>query len=408
MSTTTAPKATGGLGFHLSAEQEEIRKLARDFADKEITPEVAEHHDRDGKFPTEICKKAFEVGLMNCIVPEEYGGLGLGCLDECLIAEELAHGCMGISLAIMANNLGIVPVKLAGNEAQKQKYLGGLMSKYQHCAYALTEPEVGSDPGALKTTAVRKGDKYILNGVKRWITGAGVSDWFVVFATTDPAKAHKGITAFIVEKAHKGVSLGKKEDMMGQRASYTCDINLDDAEIPVENRLGEEGSGFYVAMQTFQRTRPAIAAGAVGVSQNALDHSARYSLERKTFNTFIGNHQAVQIMLADMQRDILAGRLLTWYCAWLVDHGMDNNMEVAIAKLFTADNAMRITTDAVQVFAGYGYSREYPVEKLMRDAKVMQIYDGANEMHQQIIGEWELGYRGPGAARESTDPGAPR
>ena len=386
MSTTTAPRAAAGLGFHLSAEQEEIRKLARDFADKEITPTVAEHHDRDGKFPTEIAKKAFDVGLMNCIVPEEYGGLALSCLDECLIAEELAHGCMGISLAIMANNLGIVPVKLAGTEEQKQKYLGGLTSKYSHCAYALTEPEVGSDPGALKTTAVRKGDKYILNGVKRWITGAGVSDWFVVFAATDTAKAHKGITAFVVEKGHKGVSLGKKEDMMGQRASYTCDINMDDAEIPVENRLGEEGTGFYLAMQTFQRTRPAIAAGAVGVSQNALDHSVRYSLERKTFNTFIGNHQAIQFMLADMHRDILAGRLLTWYCAWLVDQGQDNNMEVAVAKLFTADNAMRITTDAVQVFAGYGYSREYPVEKLMRDVKVCQIYEGTSQVQRIVIG----------------------
>jgi acyl-CoA dehydrogenase len=386
MSTSTATAADAGPSFRLSKEQEEIRKLARDFADKEITPAVAEHFDHEGKFPTEIAKKAWEVGLMNCIVPEEYGGLALGCLDECLIAEELAHGCMGISLAIMANNLGIVPVKLAGDEEQKRKYLGGLTERYMHCAYALTEPEVGSDPGALKATAVRKGDKYILNGVKRWITGAGVSDWFVIFASTDPSKAHKGVSAFVVEAGFPGVSLGKKEDMMGQRASYTCDINLDDAEVPVANRLGEEGAGFYLAMQTFQRTRPAIAAGAVGVSQCALDHSLRYSLERKTFGTYIGNHQGVQFLLADMQRDITAGRLLTWYCAWLVDHGMDNNMEVAIAKLFTSDNAMRITTDAVQIFGGYGYSREYPVEKLMRDVKVCQIYEGTSQVQRIVIG----------------------
>jgi acyl-CoA dehydrogenase len=386
MSTTTATRATSGLGFALSKEQEEIRKLARDFADKEITPTVAEHYDRAGEFPTEIARKAWDIGLMNCIVPEEYGGIALSCLEECLIAEELAHGCMGISLAIMANNLGIVPVKLAGTEEQKRKYLGGLTERYGHCAYALTEPEVGSDPAGLKTTAVRKGDKYIMNGVKRWITGAGVADWFVVFAATDPSKAHKGISTFVVEKSHPGVSLGKKEDMMGQRASYTCDINLDDAEVPVDCRLGEEGTGFYLAMQTFQRTRPAIAAGAVGVSQNALDHSLRYSLERKTFGTYIGNHQAVQILLADMQRDVTAGRLLTWYCAWLVDQGMDNNMEVAIAKLFTSDNAMRITTDAVQVFGGYGYSREYPVEKLMRDVKVCQIYEGTSQVQRIVIG----------------------
>lgn len=387
MSTPSAPGSLDhGPCFGLSAEQEEIRKLARDFADKEITPQVAEHHDRECAFPHEIAKKAWEIGLMNCILPEEYGGLEMGAFDECLIAEELAHGCMGISLSIMANNLAIVPTMLAGTEAQKKKYLGPLMEEPLHCAYALTEPEVGSDPGALRCTAVKKGDKYILNGVKRWITGGGVAEWFVIFAATEPGKGHKGISAFIVDKDHPGVSVGKKEDMMGQRASYTCDINLDEAEIPVENRLGEEGTGFYTAMSTFQHTRPAIAAGAVGVSQNALDHSLRYALERKTFGTLIANHQAVQFMMADMQRDILAGRLLTWNAAWRVDQGMNNNMEVAVAKLFTSDNAMRITTDAVQIFGGYGYSLEYPVEKLMRDAKVTQIYEGTSQIQKIIIG----------------------
>ncbi|MCA9573526.1 MAG: acyl-CoA dehydrogenase family protein, partial [Myxococcales bacterium] len=205
----------------------------------------------------EIAKKAWELGLMNCILPEEYGGIGLGAFDECLIAEELAHGCMGISLSIMANNLAIVPTKLAGTDAQKKKYLGMLSEAPLHCAYALSEPDAGSDPASLKTTAVKKGDKYILNGVKRWITGAGVADWFVVFATTDAAAKHRGVSAFLVEKDFPGVSLGKKEDMMGQRASYTCDINMDEAEIPAENLLGEEGTGFYTAMRTFQHTRPA-------------------------------------------------------------------------------------------------------------------------------------------------------
>lgn len=386
MTTTAAPETMTGPSFRLSPEQEEIRKLAREFSDKEITQQAAEHHDREGSFPHEIAEKAREIGLMNCIVPEEYGGIGLGAMEECLIAEELAHGCMGISLSIMANNLAIVPTKLAGTEEQKKKYLGRIMEKGQFCAYALTEPEVGSDPGALKTTAVRKGDKYILNGVKRWITGGGVGQWFVVFATTDPSLRHKGITAFLVDKDHPGVSIGKKEDMMGQRASYTCDINLDDAEIPVENRLGEEGKGFYLAMKTFQYTRPAIAAGAVGVSQAALDHSVRYALERKTFGTAIANHQAVMFMMADMARDIEAGRLLTWQCAWMCDHGMSNNKEVAIAKVFTSDNAMRITTDAVQIFGGYGYSREYPVEKLMRDVKVCQIYEGTSQVQKIVIG----------------------
>jgi acyl-CoA dehydrogenase len=386
MTTTAAPETMTGPSFRLSAEQEEIRKLAREFSDKEITQQAAEHHDREGSFPHEIAEKAREIGLMNCIVPEEYGGIGLGAMEECLIAEELAHGCMGISLSIMANNLAIVPTKLAGTEEQKKKYLGRIMEKDQFCAYALTEPEVGSDPGALKTTAVKKGDKWILNGVKRWITGGGVGQWFVVFATTDPSARHKGITAFLVDRDFPGVSIGKKEDMMGQRASYTCDINLDDAEVPAGNLLGAEGRGFYLAMETFQHTRPAIAAGAVGVSQAALDHSVRYALERKTFGTFIANHQAVMFMMADMARDIEAGRLLTWQSAWMCDHGMSNNKEVAIAKVFTSDNAMRITTDAVQVFGGYGYSREYPVEKLMRDVKVCQIYEGTSQVQKIVIG----------------------
>jgi acyl-CoA dehydrogenase len=387
MTTTSAPaKVAEGPSFRLSDEQEEIRRLAREFSDKEITPQVAEHHDRTGEYPHAIAQKAWKIGLMNCILPEEYGGIGLGALEECLIAEELAHGCMGISLSIMVNNLAIVPVRLSGNEAQKEKYLGPLSESCHFCAYCLTEPEVGSDPGALKATAVKKGGKYILNGVKRWITGGGVADWFVVFASTDPAKKHRGISAFIVQKDFPGVSIGKKEDMMGQRASYTCDVNLDEAEVPAENLLGEEDTGFYTAMRTFQHTRPAIAAGAVGVSQNALDHALRYSLERKTFGTFIGNHQAVQFMLAEMERDIVAGRLLTWFAAWMCDQGISNNKEVAIAKLFTSDNAMRITTDAVQIFGGYGYSREYPVEKLMRDVKVTQIYEGTSQVQKIVIG----------------------
>ncbi|MAF27554.1 MAG: acyl-CoA dehydrogenase [Gemmatimonadetes bacterium] len=375
-----------GICFKLSAEQEEIRKLAREFSDKEITPTVAEHHDQSAEFPMDIGRKAYELGLMNCIIPEEYGGIGLGAIEECLIAEELAHGCMGISLSILANNLAIVPTKMVGNEDQKKKYLGGLAEEFSHCAYALSEPEAGSDPAALTTTAVRKGDQYIINGRKRWITGAGVADWFVIFAVTDPDKGHKGLTAFIIERAHPGVSTGKKEDMMGQRASFTCDVIMEDAEIPVENRLGEEGQGFYIAMQTFQYTRPAIAAGAVGVSQNAMDHAARYALERKTFGKPIANHQGIQFMIADMQRDIMAGRLLTWQCAWMCDEGIANNTEVAIAKLFTAEAAMRITTDAVQVFGGYGYSREYPVEKLMRDVKVCQIYEGTDQVQRIVIG----------------------
>ncbi len=372
------------IGFDLTPEQEAIRDLSREFARDEIAPKAA-HHDRTAEFPYEICKKAFEAGLMNSVVPEAYGGPGLGCLDDCLIHEELAHGCIGITLPILANNLAAQPVKLAGSEAQKKEWFGRLTDECSWAAYCLSEPSAGSDVLGMSTTAVKKGDRYVLNGVKQWITNGGVAGWYVVFAYTEKEKGHKGVSAFIVPRDLPGVSPQKKEDMMGQRASSTCQIVFENVEVPEKNRLGAEGEGFYVAMKTFDRTRPPIACAAVGVSRRARDESIRYAKERKAFGKPLAEIEAIQAIVADMDRDIEASRLLCWQAGWLADNGRKNTRETAIAKYVAADTCMRITTDAVQVFGGYGYSREYPVEKLMRDAKVIQIYEGTSQIQRLII-----------------------
>jgi acyl-CoA dehydrogenase len=372
------------IGFDLSEEQEAIRMLARELAEQEIAPRAA-LHDREGSFPYEICKKAHAAGLMNSVVPEAFGGAGLGGVEDCLIHEELAAACAGIMLPIVANNLACQPLNLAGTDEQKVEYFGRLTRECSWSAYALSEPAAGSDVMGLKTRAVRKGEHYVLNGSKAWITNGGVAGWFVVFALTDPALGHKGVSAFIVDADLPGVKVQKKEDMMGQRASSTNMIVFEDALVPAKNRLGQEGEGFYIAMKTFDRTRAPIAAGAVGLARGARDHAVRYAKERTAFGKPIAELQAIQFLLADMDRDIEAGRLLCWQAAWLADTGRRNTREVAIAKLFCADAAMRIATDAVQVFGGYGFSREYPVEKLMRDAKVIQIYEGTSQIQRVII-----------------------
>jgi acyl-CoA dehydrogenase len=372
------------IGFDLTPEQEAIRDLARDFAEKEIAPKAA-HHDRTGEFPVEICKKAHEAGLMNTVVPAEYGGPGLGGIEDCLIHEELGYGCAGIMLPVVANNLACQPLNLSASDEQKKEFFGRLIEECSWAAYCLSEPAAGSDVLGLKSTAEKKGDKYVLNGVKQWITNGGVASWFVVFAHTDKSKGHKGVSCFIVPRDLPGVQVQKKEDMMGQRASSTCQIVFDNVELPAKYRVGEEGTGFYTAMKTFDRTRAPISAGAVGLARRARDYSIKYSKEREAFGKPISELQAVQFMIADMDRDIEAGRLLCWQASWLADMGKKNSRETAIAKLFAADAAMRISTDAVQIFGGYGYSREYPVEKLMRDAKVIQIYEGTSQVQRLVI-----------------------
>lgn len=372
------------IGFQLSEEQRMIRDLARDFAEKEIKP-LSEHHDQTGEFPWPVVRKAQETELMNLDVPEEYGGPELSVLEECFVNEELAYACSGIQTALTLNSLAALPILLAGNETQKQEYLPRLARDGQMAAYALTEPDAGSDVAGLKARAVREGDEYILNGSKAWITNSPVAHFYVVFAKTDPEARHKGISCFLVEREWDGVTVGEPLHKLGQHAAHTGELFFENVRIPAANRLGNEGDGFMIAMQVFDRSRPTVSAAAVGVARRALDEATRYSLERTAFGKPIGYQQGISFMLADMATTIEASRLLVWQAAWLVDNGFPNSKQAAFAKSFAADTAMKATVDAVQIFGGNGYSREYPVEKLMRDAKIYQIYEGTSQIQRVII-----------------------
>ncbi|MEO6950391.1 MAG: acyl-CoA dehydrogenase family protein [Polyangia bacterium] len=372
----------------LTDEQQALIQTAKEFARKEIIP-VAGQLDEEGTFPSEIAKKAFATGLMNAEVPEAYGGLGLSCLTHSLVSEELAYGCLGINTTLAANMLGAMPLIIAGSEAQKQKYLGALTTGKDggpmYAAYACSEPDAGSDVAGMRTRVEKKGDGWVLNGQKRWITNAGVASFITTFATSDPKLKHKGISCFVVDTNTPGVKMGKKENKMGQRASLTNDVIFEDVHLPKEALIGEEGQGFKVAMKTFDRSRPWIASGAAGVIRRALDESRAYSLERKTFGVPIASHQAVQFMMADMAIAYEATRLLYMKASWMVDSGRLDSIVSAYAKCYGADEAMKATTDAVQIFGGYGYTKEYPVEKLMRDAKLLQIYEGTSQIQRIVI-----------------------
>ncbi|MBU1702726.1 MAG: acyl-CoA dehydrogenase family protein [Candidatus Eisenbacteria bacterium] len=372
------------MGFGLTDEQQDLRKLARDFAKQEIAPKAA-HHDKTGEFPREIIKKAWELGLINTHIPEEYGGLGLSVLDGCLISEEFAAGCSGIGTAMEANTLAQAPVIVGGTDEQKKKWLSPMLDELKFAAYCVTEPDAGSDVQGIKTTAVKKGNDYVINGQKMWITNGSVADWHFVVAYTDPEAGTRGMSAFIVPTHLDGVEIGKKEWNMGQRASDTRGISYSDVVVPAENRIGEEGKGWSLAMAAFDHTRPVVASAAVGVGRSAMEHAIRYTKERKTFGVSIHRHQAIAFMIADMAKDLEAARLLVWQAAWKIDQGESNTLEAAYAKAFAADTTMRVTTDAVQIFGGYGFNSEYPVEKLMRDAKIFQIYEGTSQIQRLII-----------------------
>jgi acyl-CoA dehydrogenase len=372
------------IDFQPTEEQEQLRKTARDFAANVIRPKAA-HHDETGDFPTEILKKAWELGLINCHIPQEYGGLGLKVVEEALISEELGWGCTGISTAITANTLAQAPVIVGGSDALKKKYLAPFADRSIMCSYGVTEPTAGSDVQGIRTTARKVGNDWVLNGQKMWITGAGHAEWFFVLASTDREAGAKGMSAFIVESKTPGVTIGKKEQNMGQRASDTRGITFEDVKVPGENLVGAEGKGFFLAMAAFDHTRPLVAAGAVGLARAALEHSIEYAKTRKTFGKAIAEHQAVAFMIADMATDVEAARLLTLRASWEIDQGRRNTLLAAHAKRFAADAAMKVATDAVQVFGGNGFNREYPVEKLMRDAKIFQIYEGTSQIQRLII-----------------------
>lgn len=378
-------KYSTGIDFKLSPDQEAYQKLAQDFVKTEVIPNAAKW-DKTGEYPVEARKKAHELGLMNTHIPQEFGGLGLGILDNCIIGEELAYGCTGFSTAINANDLGQIPVIIAGNKEQKKKYLGRCIDEPISVSYAVTEPGAGSDVAGIKTKAEKKGDKWIINGEKMWITNAGQANWFFLLARTDPnADAGRAFTGFIVEANSPGITMGRKEWNMGQRCSDTRGFKLEDVEVPDANRLGDVGYGFKIAMGAFDRTRPPVAAGAVGLARRAMDEAVKYALERKTFGTQIINHQMVQAILAEMAINVEAARLLTWKSCWVVDKGERNTLYASIAKAFAADIANKTATDAVQVFGGNGFNSDYPVEKLMRDAKIFQIYEGTAQIQRLII-----------------------
>jgi acyl-CoA dehydrogenase len=369
--------------FTLTDEQKDLREMAHSFAEKEIR-KVAWEYDKDGTWPQEIIEKAWEIGLMNTHTPEQYGGPGLDYLSGCLIEEELGWGCSGIGTSLAANGLASAPVALGGSEEVKAKFLGMLTEEPKLASFCLTEPDAGSDVSGMKTTAVKQGDKYVINGSKCFITNGQYADWYTVYAKTDKEAGHRGISAFVVPRDDT-VVIDKKEDKLGQRASNTATVTFNETEIPAENLLGEENKGFKLAMMTLDRTRPGVAAMAVGIARSAFEFACEYSKERQQFGVPIAMHQAVAFMIADMATKVEAGRLLTWQSAARLDNGLRNTLEASHAKRFAADSAMEVATDAVQVYGGYGFIKEYPVEKIMRDAKIMQLYEGTSQIQRLVI-----------------------
>ena len=381
---TIEQNVAAGPSFALTEEQKALRDLARDFAEKEIRPKAAEY-DEHSTHPVDIIEKAHGVGLMNPHVPEEYGGAGLSSFDGMLMGEELSWGCAGIAVSIVANSLGAGPVILAGNDEQKAEWLPPLLESPILCSFGLSEPNAGSDVSGIQTTAVREGDEYVINGSKMFITNAGHAAWIVVFASTDKSQGHKGLSAFVVPTDLEGVTVEKHLDKMGQRATDTSAIAFQDVRVPVKNLLGEEGEGFKIAMRTLDHTRPGTASGAVGVARAAYEYAVEYSRTRVQFGQPIAMNQGVNFLIADMATEIEAARLLTWQAAWLFDQGKRATLQSSFAKRFASDTAMKVTTDAVQIFGGYGYIKEYPVEKLMRDAKLFQIYEGTSQIQRLVI-----------------------
>ncbi|HXN32416.1 MAG TPA: acyl-CoA dehydrogenase family protein [Polyangiaceae bacterium] len=377
--------------FEPTEEQRALIETARRFARERIIP-VAAECDRESKFPMSVFQEAHAIGLVNPTIPAEYGGSGLSDVDSSLMTEELAYGCSGIQTSLTANTLGLTPIKLAGTEEQKKKYLGWLVREPAMVAYATSEPSMGSDVAAMQCRASKdSGEGWVLTGTKQWITNGTLASFYVVFATEDPALKHKGIGAFIVERSQSGVKPGRHEDKLGQRASDTAQLVLDDVRVPPGQVLALPGQGFKLAMETFNQTRPDIGAIAVGIMRRCLDECLAYARERKSFGVAIAQHQLVQAMLADMKIRIEATSLLVRKGAWNLDRGVRDPMTSSCAKAFGADAAMQTAIDAVQVFGGYGYVKDYPVEKLMRDAKLLQIYEGTAQVQRLIIARQLIG-----------------
>ena len=377
--------------FYLTDDQRAIRDLARKIARERIAPHAA-HYDETEQYPEESMQAILESGLFGIWVPEAWGGSDLGCLALSLVSEEIAWACAATATQFLDQTLGGLPILLAGSDEQKARYLPRLATGELLAAYSLSEPGAGSDAASLRTTAVRRGDRYVLNGSKQWCTNGDHADVLVVFATVDPKQRARGVTAFLVDRDTPGFSVGKKEKKMGIRASPTVALHFTDCAVPVAQRLGGEGEGFRIAMQTLDITRPATGAMAVGIGQAALDAAVGYAKERQQFGQAIALFQGIQFMLADMAMQVHGARLMVHHAARQVDAGIrGNTYEASMAKCWAGDAAMKVATDAVQIFGGYGYTREYPVERFMRDAKIMQIYEGTNQIQRLIIAKELLG-----------------
>lgn len=370
--------------FSLSSEQTEIRELSYKFAKNEMLP-FASEYDQNAKFPLPILQKAWELGLVNTCIPTQYGGTGFSTADSVIISEALAYGCLGMNTAIMANDLALLPIVIGGNEEQKKRLLTPFTESYRIAAFCLTEPGYGSDAASLQTTLKEQGDHYILNGDKMWITNAGYADLFVVYATVDPKLKHKGIVCLALDAKAEGIELGIPEKKMGHRCSDTRSVSFRQVKVPKENLIAGPGDGWKIAMKTLDHSRPLVASSAVGGAQCAYDHAVNYAKNRSQFGVPISSHQAIQFIIAEMAMKIEAARLLTAKAAWLLDEGLPSTQLASYAKAFASDSFMEIATNAVQVFGGYGYSQEYPVEKIMRDAKLIQIYEGTSQIQRLVI-----------------------
>jgi acyl-CoA dehydrogenase len=372
------------MDFKLNDEQLELQELTHQFAANEMRP-VAQEYDEKNEFPDDVMKKASEIGFLTSGIPVEYGGTGFSTMDNVIVCEELAWGCAGMYTSIMANTLATTPIVLFGTDEQKQEFLTPLTKGVEFACFGLTEREAGSDNTAIKTTAVKKDDHYILNGSKTFITNAGVSSLGVIFASTDASRGARGLSAFIVPMKLPGITVGKKENKMGHRASNTAEIYFDDVKVPAKNILRREGFGFIIALKTLDFARPAVGAGGIGVARAAYEEALAYSQQRVQFGKPIAHFQYNSFKLAEMATDIDAARLLVYRSAWMLDNNLKASKESAMAKVMATDVAMKVATDAVQMFGGYGYMKEYPVEKMMRDAKLLQIYEGTNEIQKHVI-----------------------
>lgn len=372
------------IGFSLSDDLLEIQARARQFAQEEILP-IAAEYDRKAEVPPGILEKARAAGLLNVTIPREYGGMGYSALQSAIIAEELGAACAGISITILVNGLALTPLQLFGSEEQKEKFLRPVAEGARLAAFCLTERGAGSDASAIQTTALPDGDDFVINGQKCFVTSGSRADILTVFALTDPERGARGVSAIVVPANTPGIRVTKIEDKMGQRASDTAELTFENVRVPQANLLGKRGRGFAIALQVLDFGRSGVAALSVGVARAALEQATAYARKRQQFGAPIISNQGISFMLADMATKVDAARLLTWRAAWLVDQGVQPSMEAAMAKCFASDTAMEVTTNAVQIFGGYGYMKDYPVEKLMRDAKILQIYEGTNQIQRMVI-----------------------